>query len=424
MVRLLVVEQGEPNARSYIPKELNKMGYRITLLNELPVWKKEYYEKIILTRLRNWPYISQTMKAEHERDSFDGVFCYNEGALPITNRLAKLLKLPVISRHNSDAFRHKDRMRLVWESQGVNIPKYQILNKKIDVYALSQWQFPLILKPASQMGSNAVIKANNLEEATAKIDIPFRSDLYLDFEGEVYNLNEIYGIEPTVLAEEYIEGEEYSAEGLVIGGKYRLLGITKKYTLQDSQYFDETGHLFPWNRFDPSTWEKIQFQLQLAHEALGIENAMTHAEFKIHNGRPVMLELGARLAGDHIPVLIDQSLKIQTLKLAVDVSSGQLAVEDVDRVISSHNKKAITGIVFVSAPACSYGNKFKKVEIKDGHGVKILELKIYCSEGDQIQKPLTWGDTRLGHIIFTSEDEPSAQRDLERLQQHIHVIYE
>lgn len=418
--RLLVIEQGEPLAREYIPKTLKQLGYRTTLLNELPnVWGKEYYEKVILTRLRNWPYIAQTIQKEHQQDPFSGVFCYNEGAVPLANRLARLLKLPVISKYCSDAFRHKDRMRLVWESYGVRIPRYRILHQKKGVYALSGWQFPVILKPASQMGSHAVIRVESLEEAAARIDLPFAADLRLDFNGEIHSLNNIYGIHPTVLAEEYIDGDEFSAEGLVANGEYRLLGITKKYTLATGSYFDETAHLFPWNDFNPSTWEKIQFQLQLAHQALGIQSAFTHTEFKIRDEEPILIELGARLGGDHIPQLVDHALGIQTIALAARLACNRLALSELEPASNC----GVTGILFISAPPSSYGQIFERVKLRSDHGVNILEMKSYYSEGERIPVPLAWGDTRLGHIMFESNDEAAAQTDLRQLQRCVEVLY-
>lgn len=417
--RLLVIEQGEPNAREYIPKTLQQLGYRLTLLNELPhVWGREYYEKIILTRLRNWPFISQTLQKEHLQNPFSGVFCYNEAAVPLANRLAKLLHLPVISKYHSDAFRHKDRMRLVWEACGIAIPKYHILHRKEDVYALSEWSFPLILKPASQMGSHAVILVQSLEEAAARIDIPFEADLHLDFRGEIYSLNEIYGIRPTVLAEEYISGDEFSAEGIVVNGEYRALGITRKYTLSDSLYFDETAHLFPWNDFDSSTWRNIQIQLRRAHQALGIQHAFTHTEFKIRNGEPVFIEMGARMAGDHIPQLVDHSLGVQTAELAARIACNRLSLSELDTL----NPSSITGILFISAPPASYGQVLKSIELQPGYTVNIIEMKTSYSEGDVIQTPLAWGDTRLGHILFEAANEASAQRGLQELQSRLEIV--
>ena len=44
------------------------------------------------------------------------------------------------------------------------------------------------------------------------------------------------------IVEEYIEGEEYSIEGISFKGKHKFLAITKKFTT-GAPNFIETGHI-------------------------------------------------------------------------------------------------------------------------------------------------------------------------------------
>ncbi|HLI70186.1 MAG TPA: ATP-grasp domain-containing protein [Ktedonobacteraceae bacterium] len=426
MSRLLIVEQGAPGFRQYIIKHLVELEYRLTLLTEFPsVWSQDLFEQIIHTRLRSWPHILQIVETEHARDPFQGVFCYNEGGVPLANLIARQLGLPAVSNFDGETFRYKDRMCVAWETAGVDIPRYRILHDRRDMYFLSSWKYPLVLKPAALMGSNGVIKVERFEELANKIRIPFDADLDLDFGGMIFSLSEVYGLPTTVLAEEYIAGPEYSAEGVTIDGQYILLGITKKFTV-DEPFFDEAGHIFPALDIDASHYEVINKVLTKAHQALGICNAFTHAEFRMSDGRPVMMELGARMGGDHIPRLVDYALATDTVGLAARCACGQLQPEEVSlSSFSGHTAPhRIAAIFFISSPPEAYGAIFQGISVPSMEECEILETSLYFKVGDRITSPETWGDTRLGHIMFATADFNTAIEAMDSLAKHIDVAYE
>src|SRR5699024_7184535 len=245
ILRILLVEQGDPKIRRYVVDKLICNNYRLTLINELnAVWDKQKFDKVILTRLSNWPYIMENVIKEHETEKFEGVLCFNEGSIPLANKIAKLLNLPLISKYSGDSFRFKDRMRVAFESYGVISPDYKILNSRKEMYALKDWEYPLVLKPSALMGSLGVVKVNSYEELPKKINYPLCADFELNFDGEIYALSEMYSLPSTVLAEEYIDGKEYSVEGFVFQEEFYPIGITKKF-IEKGPFFNEKGHIFP-----------------------------------------------------------------------------------------------------------------------------------------------------------------------------------
>ncbi len=415
MPRLLVVEQGAPSFRRYILERLVGMGYRLTLLTAYPtVWGTELFEKVLRSRLTSWPRVAALATEEHERDPYSGVFCYNEGGVPLANDLAHLLGLPPVSRFQADAFRHKDRMRIAWEACGVDIPRYRILHRPTDLYSLKTWKFPVVLKPASLMGSNGVVKVDRYEDLPKRVHIPFNADLDLEFEGEIFSLSEVYGLANTVLAEEYVSGPEYSAEGVVIDGQYCLLGITKKYTV-DEPYFDEIGHIFPGLDLTVEDFLKVKELLGRAHEALGLRNAFTHSEFRLSSRGPVLMEMGARMGGDHIPRLVDFALQTDTVSLAVRCATGELSLSEAHAAAldPSSPPRVVAAILFLSAPPESYGKVFRDLAAPPFPECEVKEVVTYLSAGDLIHEPLTWGDTRIGHVIFTAPTFDVALRTLQ-----------
>ena len=101
-----------------------------------------------------------------------------------------------------------------------------------------------------------------------------------------------------MLVEEFIDGTEYSAEGVFINGKHRLLAITKKYTTGDP-HFIETTHVQPYN-LSKKYYKKIELYVKLFFESLGIHMGSTHTEFKIFRDEVYIIETHTRYGGDRI----------------------------------------------------------------------------------------------------------------------------
>lgn len=101
-----------------------------------------------------------------------------------------------------------------------------------------------------------------------------------------------------LLVEEFIDGTEYSAEGVFINGKHRLLAITKKYTTGDP-HFIETTHVQPYN-LSKKYYKKVELYVKIFFESLGIHMGSTHTEFKIFRDEVYIIETHTRYGGDRI----------------------------------------------------------------------------------------------------------------------------
>ncbi|MFV8075511.1 ATP-grasp domain-containing protein, partial [Enterobacter cloacae complex sp.6730661] len=82
--------------------------------------------------------------------------------------------------------------------------------------------------------------------------------------------------------EEFIEGDEYSAEAYWDRpcDEWKILGITKKYTTS-GQYAVEIGHDFPDESLDIDDVTKtiIEWLTQV-----GLSHTVAHVEFKLNHG--------------------------------------------------------------------------------------------------------------------------------------------
>jgi biotin carboxylase len=112
-----------------------------------------------------------------------------------------------------------------------------------------------------------------------------------------------YGPDETILVEELVVGPEFSVEALVHRGELVWSGVTAKITNEDSgPYFTEIGHTSPANVPLPDSDALIAANAAVL-KALRFDSGITHAEFRLRDGQPVLMEIAARLPGDAITML-------------------------------------------------------------------------------------------------------------------------
>jgi ATP-grasp domain-containing protein len=144
-------------------------------------------------------------------------------------------------------------------------------------------RFPAVVKPATRHSSLGVKTVHDRAELAAQ-------------------LNE-YPAQETILVEQKITGQEYSVESLIQDGKSLFGSVTRKETTDvDSQYFVEMAHTVPAARDE--AWDAVQRANDTMLDRLGVENGMTHAEWRIdERGEAQLIEVAARPPGDGLMVL-------------------------------------------------------------------------------------------------------------------------
>ncbi|MBZ5697749.1 MAG: ATP-grasp domain-containing protein [Acidobacteriia bacterium] len=187
--------------------------------------------------------------------------------------------------------RSKLRQREVLCKAGLPVPGFFSfrLGKRLE-RILPRVQFPCVIKPMRLAASQGVIRTNNPEEFRAAV-------------GRIRTLLESPEIQATheaeldcLLVERYIPGVEVAVEGLLTHGKLRILAIFDKPDPLEGPYFEETIYVTP-------SRQPEQMQMRIADcaaatvRALGLEHGPVHAEFRVNEGGPWVLEASPRPIG-------------------------------------------------------------------------------------------------------------------------------
>jgi biotin carboxylase len=204
---------------------------------------------------------------------------------------ATLLHLTYNSPESVEKCSSKLRQREVLQKAGLPVPDFFsfTLTEQIDS-VLQRVIFPCVLKPLRLAASQGVIRADNPAQFGAAVERIARllasPELQVTKEADLDRL----------LVERYIPGTEVALEGVLDGGRLRLLALFDKPDPLEGPYFEESIYVTP-SRLPEGTQEKISACASKCVRALGLTEGPVHAEFRVNGERPWVLEVAPRPIG-------------------------------------------------------------------------------------------------------------------------------
>lgn len=234
-------------------------------------------------------------------EKIDGIMTIcSDRPMTVVARVGEKLGLNTISYETALKATNKGLMRKALFENNVPIPQFFICRTYEDVeHAVNSIQGECIFKPSNNSGSRGIYlydENKNLQDA--------------------YSYSKQYSTDNIVLVEEFMKGPEVSVEAFVINGEVNIIQITDKITT-GAPYFVEMGHTQP-----SSLPNDIQSQIRKVAikgiQALNIDNGPAHVEIKVTEQGPKIVEIGARLGGDHITTdLVPLSTGVNMVELTI-----------------------------------------------------------------------------------------------------------
>jgi biotin carboxylase len=103
-------------------------------------------------------------------------------------------------------------------------------------------------------------------------------------------------VHDAILVERFIPGFEVALEGLLTAGRMQVLALFDKPDPLDGPFFEETLYITP-SRLKSATQDAITRCTEQAAHALGLIHGPLHAELRINQAGPWILEVAARAIG-------------------------------------------------------------------------------------------------------------------------------
>lgn len=316
-----------------------------------------------------------------QREKIDGVIhpC-SEVSMNVMGRINDELHLSGISREMAIRATNKHLMREAFEFGGAPSPKsFCFTDVEVAWGAFcTEIEGDAILKPSRNSGSRGIAKISNdiTEEEFAKLFIRAMAE----------------SRDKSVMLEQFIEGPEFSVEIIVWQGVPHVLTVTDKKTTE-APYFVELGHNQP-STFPEETVVAIKKAAIQGVKALGLDNCAAHAELKVQNGKPYLMEIGARLGGDFISTeLTHLSTGIDMVAAAINVALGI-----VPNLNPTEKQQGVCIRYFTPEP----GRLISYKGFEPFCNPHIYQAEIYCHPGDIIPEVRSSLD-RSGHVIVTHD---------------------
>lgn len=313
--------------------------------------------------------------------------------------IANLLGVPGVPISTGQALRDKYKMRTALKNENIKVPIFSLLDniKKIENVAETV-KFPCVIKPIDQSGSVHVSRANNLNELK-KAYISMCADPWTEMSK---------GIGTVAIVEEFIEGSEYSVEGFVDHQGANVLSITEK-KITDLPFFVEIGHVV-----EATISTKLRtIIINYIHDiikALKINIGVFHAEIKVNNDNPILIEIAGRLAGDKICDLIQYAIGANMYEIMITSHLGNAIVN------THYNRRQYAGIRYFTSNLQTYSKVYGLDEIISLSGYRDFKILI---QPKQNIPPLTNFLGRVAYCIFTADTYDKLQFNLNLAEQLI-----
>lgn len=303
------------------------------------------------------------------------------------SELAALASAALGLAHNSpaaaEAARDKLRMRTLMSQGGVPCPIFRSFQLDADpAWVATQVSFPCVVKPLRLSGSRGVIRANNPAEFAVAFN---RLKRFL--------LSEGYTEQDSLLVEDFIPGFEVALEGILTHGVLKVLTLFDKPDPLDGPFFEETIYVTP-SRLSAEVQQSIARCVTVAAASLALREGPVHAELRVNEQGPWMLEIAGRSIGGLCSTVLEFSSGMCLEELILRHAIGQ-------EITAIEREGHAAGVMMIPIPA---GGVLKAVHgVEEARSVPLITgVEITAKLHHQLV-PLPEGASYLGFIFARGE---------------------
>lgn len=319
-------------------------------------------------------------------------------AVPTVAYIAEKLGLKGIGFEVASRFTNKFLMREYASKAGISMPRYKLCHSVREATEFLRDNPISIIKPIDSQSSRGIHIVKTIDDI----------EKYYD------DCVKYSNAEKAILVEEFIEGTEFTVDGVKTSSEYVVTAISEKEhykynpNVANRLFFTQSHENYDYNRLRKENADMIA--------AMGLPFGLTHTEYKYRDGRFYLIETAARGGGTKISSDI--------VKLVSGIDSNRLLINMLiggsDEIIrEKHHKCAVLGFFdFKPGAITAIEGLEDALEIEGAHDIK-LEVKV----GDTLGEALD-DRSRCGYyILFADSKEELIDRE-RRLKETIKVITE
>lgn len=386
-----------------IIKELKKQGHYVINVNPYEdSLAFAYADEFVLADILDREHCLQIAK-EKKVDAIMSEQC--DIAVPVIAYLCEQLNFPTIGSRIATLYTNKYMMREFLKEKGLPCPDY----RKCETYEqaesfLKVLNKKMIIKPMDSNSSHGVFSVYPREE--------FRESFL-----ETLRFSKC---EQAVLCEEYIEGTEFTVDGIQTEQGHCSLAISQKKHFEHNENVANMLYFSYQNeKFDYEQLRKINDRYV---ELSGLPYGLTHAEYKYRDGEFVLIEIGARgggcLIASHIVPIVSG---VDNYKLLIQGTEHGKILE-LPQIEEKYRKRCAV-LKFFETP--QFGGKVTRIRGKEllQQDKRVLAWQFNFSEGDIIMAAKD-DSTRVGFYIAYGETEDELQELMAKIEKEVTIELE
>lgn len=323
-------------------------------------------------------------------------------AVPTVAYLNEKLGLKGIGTELATLFSDKSIQRKFCKKQGITVPDFRLCNSWQEATEFLNKYKKAIIKPIDSQSSRGVFTVQS------------ENDIKKHYEETLSYSN----IRKEFLIEQYISGDEFTIDGMVVNGKYYPMTISIKEMYECNPNVSKM-QTYSWfnEKYD---YDLLREENRKFIETTGIPFGLTHSEYKFENGKFYLIESGARGGGSNL------SGKIVPFMCGVD-NYEYLILQALGESI----EQPIFDINYLKNHYCimrffDFGNgKVKEIVGRDilKTTKNMIDFQLEVKRG-QILEDLKYGRMRPGHFIIGGTNYEELNLQMKHILENIKVLYE
>lgn len=317
----------------------------------------------------------------------DAILAVDDSGALIAAQASARLRLPHNSPDAALAARDKYEMRRLMGAAGVPCPGFLRVTFTADLAAIAEEvDYPCVVKPVNLNGSRGVMRADDPAQFLRCVDRLRRILAGLSSDA----------VSDAFLVEDFIPGFEVALEGLLCDGSLHVLALFDKPDPLDGPFFEETIYVTP-SRLPQAVQDDIAAVAAHAARALGLHTGPVHAELRVNERGPWMLEIAGRSIGGLCSNTLRFDMGMALEEIIVRQACG-LPLPDLTPT------GAASGVMMIPIPEAGLLKGVSGIqEAEATPGVDGVEI---TAKLNYPIAPLPEGDSYLG-FIFASGESPA-----------------
>jgi biotin carboxylase len=387
---LLLMSPATYRAGAFLSAARN-LNLEVVVGIDLPESLSEYWHVPLGLDFANPDASVNTIVEFHRKHPIQAIISVDDSATELAARAGIAIGLAHNSPQAAEAARDKLLMRTLMSAGGGPCPIFRpfLLHNDPAIIA-SQVSYPCVVKPLRLSGSRGVIRANNPGEFILAFN---RLKRLLIFEGNSEH-------ETSILVEDFIPGFEVALEGLLTNSQLKVLALFDKPDPLDGPFFEETIYTTP-SRLPAHVQEDIARCVATAAASLGLREGPVHAELRVNDQGPWMLEIAGRSIGGLCSTILEFGSGMCLEELILRQAIGY-------EIASIEREKHAAGVMMIPIPSAGILKAVRGIE--EAQKVPLITGIEITAKLNYPLVPLPEGASYLG-FIFARGESPAEVED-------------